>query len=454
VTQVVRSALILLTACTLHRPVDGQAQGPTPAPFGPRPAAEGGADFPRAALPPASGFPSYPATSSYGLPPSTPVQPWEGELFEPAQIAAQVGDQYILRGELLGDANLILYLHYVQLEKMPVEQREAGQQELVEFREQLIEKRLLQQAIDRKLKYIEFLRTLPAESDVKKADERWKRIQAQAAKMFAEKLDEMVSEMRNTEPEGYAEIAKKSEQLYRIALVMKEAGIPSREDPGLDRLLRAYGTSLVKQQQEFMESALGQAAVGNQVDFRPEITHEQLVNYYREHESEFFIPQRARWEQLSVLFLRVPDEQQAMALICSMGNQVVGGAPLWAVAQRSSQEKMASRGGYHDWTSYGDLTVSRVILDAVFSLPLNELSQIIRDDEGLHIVRVTERQDAHQTPFIEVQGQIKEKLQNEALTQAYSEFVMKLREKTPIVTDFHAAPTSRVAQPPSAQPLR
>jgi hypothetical protein len=183
---------------------------------------------------------------------------------------------------------------------------------------------------------------------------------------------------------------------------------------------------------------MGQHAAGGAVKLNQEVTHDQLLDYYQTHLDEFQVPTRARWEQLSVLFRRTPDKVAAWDLIVQMGNQVVfGGAPLKAVARRSSHEKNAARdGGYHDWTPFNDFGISRVINDAVFTLPLNELSQVLEDEEGLHIVRVLERTEAHIKPFSEAQKEIKDKLQAEMRNDAYKQYVEGLRKKTPIWTIF------------------
>lgn len=378
----------------------------------------------------------------------------EGETFEPAQTVAQVGDQYILKGELLGDANLMMASMFAQIEKMPAEDQERARRELLDSREQIMQTMLLPQAIERKVKYLEFLRSLPTEADAKKAEERRKKIQSRANAMFTEHLDTMVQKLRTSQPEQYPEIARQNFQLYRIALVMKEHGIKSSTEPGLDPLLREHGTSLTKQQQAFLESATGQMAIREKVNYQPEITHEQMLSYYHEQEAEFLVPRRAQWEQLTVYFKNFPKESAEPAAwdaICGMGNEVLfGGTPFWAVAQRRSQEKNAEKRGHHDWTTYGDLKISRQINEAVFSLPLNELSPVIQDDEGLHIVRVLDRQEAHTIPFSEAQDDIKEKLKTEILNKAYMEYATKLKERTPIITDFSdSTEKDRVAKPTS-----
>jgi parvulin-like peptidyl-prolyl isomerase len=119
-----------------------------------------------------------------------------------------------------------------------------------------------------------------------------------------------------------------------------------------------------------------------------------------------------------------------------MGNEVyLGGAPLWAVAKRSSHGVTAGDGGQFDGTSQGSLR-SKVLDAAIFTLPLNQLSSVLEDEDGFHIVRVLERRDAGRTPFETCQGEIKEKLKKEHVDQQKAAYLADLRERTPVWTVF------------------
>lgn len=442
-----RLNILLLIAASLLLPSFGSAQTMTPdlrnGSTGSAPAGSRWSDLSR--LPPArapqSQFGYANAASNFA-----PVQ---GETFELAETVAQVGNQYILKGDLIGEANLIMAPMWNQLAKAPPEAQEPGRRELFAYRERLVEEQLLPQAIERKLKFLSFMRGAPTENDPKKLAEREKRMQQNVNKKFDEELEKMISDVRAAKPEEYPELAKHSQQHFRIAIALKEAGIDSYEGPAVEQLLSGLQTSLAKQRAQFLEYATGQQDIASKIDLRPEITHAQMVAYYREHESEYWVPMMAEWEQMSVLFKRMPDVPAAWDQIVLMGNQVLfGGAPFWAVAQRESQEKNASKGGKHDWTSHGDLKLSRPINEAVFSIELNRLSQIIEDDEGLHIIRVLGRQEAHMKPFEDVQHDIKDKLRTEMINKSYAEYLKKLREQTPVITDFGTeASGNRYAKP-------
>ena len=120
-------------------------------------------------------------------------------------------------------------------------------------------------------------------------------------------------------------------------------------------------------------------------------------------------------------------------------------APFAAVAKRSSQGPKAKQGGYHDWIEWGDLEVSREIKDAAFSQPPGELGGIVPDSEGLHIVRVIERSEAHTVSFADSQADIKKKLQQQKRGFAINKYVAELRKRVPVWTmyDDNSSTTTR-----------
>ena len=340
---------------------------------------------------------------------------------------ATVGDQYILKGELQGTANVMLAPY---VEQLTPESLASKRKQILEDRDRLMQQ-LLQQAIERKLMYLEFLRTIPPD----KMKEAMDSIQQKVNDSFTKELEEMLTRVRKIQDKGYEKLSRQDPQLFRLAFLMKERNLETTLQ--LEEFLRRYGSSLEAQRVMYAETALGRQAIGSQIDRNPEITHEELLTYYQEHAAEFQVASRARWEQLTARFDHHNSRDACRQAIAAMGNEVyLGGAPLAAVAKRSSNSACAARGGYHDWTEWGDLTVSREILAQVFQLPPGELSPIIADAEGLHIIRVIEQQEAHQRSFREVQSEIRETLQNERRNEQVKEIIARLRKQTPVWTIY------------------
>jgi parvulin-like peptidyl-prolyl isomerase len=118
-----------------------------------------------------------------------------------------------------------------------------------------------------------------------------------------------------------------------------------------------------------------------------------------------------------------------------MGNDILEGRSFADVAKERSDGPAASRGGESDWTTKGSL-VSKVIDEAIFTLPTGQLSTILDDGGALHIVRVVERIDAGRTPFIEAQVGIKEQLTLDRRKKEMDDYLSKLRDRTPVWTVF------------------
>ena len=372
-------------------------------------------------LPPSNGFaapgsdPLLVAAAMQGPPvPTTPPE----QLFEPGKIIAWVGDQSIQSGDIMPTIDQMLA---PVLEKMSPEEIRSQQAQIDEQKQKLLQQSL-GNSIESKLLYLDFLRSLP--------DEKRKEI--------------------------LPNITKRAEdQFYEKQLpdALKRAKLESA--PALDAELRKYGSSLAAQRRMFVERILGQSVLGQKIDYEPEVTHQEILDYYREHAADYERPARARWEKLTVRFDRFQNKAEAWAALAQMGNEVLRGAPLEAVARRHSQDPDAQQGGYHDWTTYGSLA-SDVLNEAIFSLPVGTLSERLEDQRGFHIVRVVEREDAGQVPFVDAQVDIKESIRKQKIRQQITDYVTKLRKEIPVWTIFDeqnaAARQATANRPPTSGP--
>ena len=107
----------------------------------------------------------------------------------------------------------------------------------------------------------------------------------------------------------------------------------------------------------------------------------------------------------------------------------------WRRLLGDSHDINAQKGGQYDWTNEGSLA-SKPLDEAIFSLPLNQLSDIIVDDNGFHIVRVLERHGETRVPFTEAQVEIRKKLQQEKRQAAFKKYADELRKDIPVWTIY------------------
>ena len=339
---------------------------------------------------PAAAGSTPPASRIQIAAPPVPQPVSRGELEPSSRVLAIVGDQSILYGDIAGQINEMLAPYEGQV---PEEALQVQREALVQ--------RFLPRVVDNKLLFLDLLRKVPP--------------------------DKM--------PEIEQDIFKQYNET-QLPKLLKETGLQTAAE--LDDYLRGMGSSLAKQQRLFLEHVMRNEAVRTHVKVDKEVSHEEMLEYYREHVVDFQFEAKSRWERLMVYKSNFDSPAAAHQALVQMGNEVLGGAPFDAVARRSSQGPNAATGGQYDWTTRGSLR-SQQIDELIFTLPPGKLSRIVEDEEGYHILRVVERIDAGKQPFAEAQDTIKDKIREKRFDQQADEYLERLRKETYVWTAFDNA---------------
>jgi hypothetical protein len=339
---------------------------------------------------------------------------------------ATVGNQYIFYGDVAPIVTQTLEPAFAKA------RFDSERREIEKYREPLI-RQTVRQMIETKLMYQEFRREVEKNAPQDKLGEIQKNIDKKIAETFEAELADTRTKIANLKPEQIAELMKRDHIMPRLAMVMRDHNAESLAE--LDAALRKYGTTLDRQVRYYGEYKLGRSTVGKHVNIKPEITHQEMLDYYHAHTADYAVPAKARFEILTARLSNYPTVGDAVNAVGAMGNEVYFGTPFAAVAQRSSQEPNAKSGGYYDWTSQGSLA-SEAIDQAVFSLEVGKLSRVIQDDRGCHIVRVIERRPAGQISFVEAQKAIKEAILAQKRDEAYKKFVEQLSSSTKVWTIY------------------
>ena len=125
---------------------------------------------------------------------------------------------------------------------------------------------------------------------------------------------------------------------------MKRTGVDS--STMLDAHYRNMGSSLRRIRESWAENEVAKYMIRTKINVDPAVSHRELFDtWLAEREDKWKLPAKVRWERLVVRFDRFPTRQAAWEAISAMGNEVVYGAPLEAVAKRSSQGVLAADSG-------------------------------------------------------------------------------------------------------------
>lgn len=218
-----------------------------------------------------------------------------------------------------------------------------------------------------------------------------------------------------------------------------------KDQAELEQILRKSGTSIADVRQQFYERTIAGEWLRQMTEKPKEVTHEELLAYYQEHTKDYEYPAQAKWEEVMIRIDRMGnDRTAAWKEIAGLGNEIwqrvskspgLRGPVFMEIAKTRSHGYTADSGGQHEWTTKGAL-VSKEIDEALFTLKVGQLSNIIESDRGFHIIRVLERKEAGRTPFTEAQAEIRKILKNEQ-RQGLSEVqLVKLRKKSRVWTVF------------------
>ena len=343
---------------------------------------------------PAQTSPTTTPTISSG---SNLVTPTSAKPIEGGEIVARVDGQIILASDVLWQVNQIIQANR---DRIPPHEFDKARQALL--RQQVM------QLIDTKLLYADFQRNVPVENIPN-------------------------IEKNLNEPFDSHEVPR----LIELLEVEDQLALVNR--------LEELESSLAIVRRQFNERTIAGEWLRQKSPKPKTATHQQMLDYYQEHLAEYEYPSQAKWEELMIRFSKHNgDRAAAWREMAEIGNQIwqqvskhpgIRGPIFAEIAKQKSHGFTAADGGLQDWTTKGALR-SEAINEALFSLQVGQLSNIIETETGFHIIRVLERKQAGTTPFTEAQADIRKKLEKVDQQELAQEVLRKLRKTSRIWTVF------------------
>jgi hypothetical protein len=249
-------------------------------------------------------------------------------------------------------------------------------------------------------------------------------------------LDQVGTQAADKREEADAKLTTRARQMFfesELPELKKQYKVNDLNE--LDAMLRKKGSSLGTRQRDFIDAMLGHLYIRSKVEREPTVSIAEINEYYQAHLDDYQRPTRARWEQLTVLFENFDTREAAHQVIWGMGREAYFGGNVQAVAREKSQEPFAGKGGVHEWTAKGSLA-SEELDGQIFTLPLNELSDIIEDPSGYHIIRVLDRQEAGLTPLSEVQDDIRAAIRQNKIADSQKKVMQDMQVRIPVWSIF------------------
>jgi len=318
---------------------------------------------------------------------------------DPAAVVAWVSKTPILVGEIMPRVDSRIREITSKSEQTPNEQE-------MKYMQSVLFRQLLTQTIQLKMLRESFLLSQVGTQSAEKRNDAAKKLESRALQMFTE-----------------------SEQ----PKVFKRLGVNTVDD--LDKALQAEGSSFESTKRDFIDQMLAYLYRSDAIEKDPEVTLVEIQNYYDDHKDKYQFKAQVRYEQLTASFEKTGNRDAAKAKINEMGREAFFGGSMQAVAKAKSDEPFAKRGGLHEWTNRGSLA-SSIAEEQLFSLPIGVMSEVVEDDDSLHIFRVLGRRPEGVRPLSELQDEIRGILKKQKTSAATKKVTEEMTRRIPVWTIF------------------
>ncbi|MBD3336596.1 MAG: hypothetical protein GF355_13875 [Candidatus Eisenbacteria bacterium] len=141
---------------------------------------------------------------------------------------------------------------------------------------------------------------------------------------------------------------------------------------------------------------------------------------------------QGEWAVVHHILLRLPpsriDEARARERAEAIRQQLLEGESFAAMARTASDDTVAAaRGGDLGWLPAG--AFQGAVKQAVDTLQVGEVSEVVPGDGGFHILKVTGRQEPGEYTFEEIREDLREMVRRERLEEKYRAWIEDLRQK-------------------------
>lgn len=197
--------------------------------------------------------------------------------------------------------------------------------------------------------------------------------------------------------------------------------------------LASEGNSLDSVKKEIKGQLLRMRLMRQEIKSKILVSDQDIGEYYNQHRDEYEGKEAVRIKQ--ILLLAPPHaDKETRAKIMEKARQIqkraISGESFDTLAAAYSQDPAAAQGGDLGFIEKGGMIPE--VETVVFSLPLNQVSNVIESRLGFHIIKVLDKRGAGLKSLANVREEIKAKLEEGKLEKKYDEWIAQLRKRSHI----------------------
>lgn len=178
-----------------------------------------------------------------------------------------------------------------------------------------------------------------------------------------------------------------------------------------------------------------------QLRARATVLPTEVEKYYRDNEAQWTTAEQVRASHI-LLKTEGKDEAAVRARAEALLAQLKGGADFAALARRESEDEVSKASG-GDLDFFGRNRMVKEFEDVAFSLPVGQLSDVVKTSFGFHIIKVTDKKPEVRKPLDEVRQQITDQLAYERAQTQASAMADQIAQQARTAAELQQAAASR-----------
>lgn len=197
--------------------------------------------------------------------------------------------------------------------------------------------------------------------------------------------------------------------------------------------LSAMGITEEKLRDEIGASLRIEKLLESSSEENEEVNEKDIKDFYENHPENFQTPERI---QASHILLKIDSgdtpevKEQKRQKLSEIRKQIEDGADFAQMAREYSDCPSKSRGG--DLGLFDRGRMVKPFEDAAFQLKVGEVSDIVETQFGLHLIKLTDRQEGQVTPLENAREKIVYYLKHQKQEKAINNYLTQLRSKAKI----------------------
>ena len=177
--------------------------------------------------------------------------------------------------------------------------------------------------------------------------------------------------------------------------------------------------------QRFSKHLLIKKILKEQKDSLPPISYHAIKSYYQEKKKYFLHPSRSKFVHI------VTKTRKHAEIVLS---RLKGGEDIIKLVKDESQDSEISGEPGIQWKSRHVLPSA--LSDIIFTIPVGEVSKIIKISNAFHIVKVLEREPPGVKNLLKVESEIENTLLTKELERRYIAWLKQLRNNYPVKVNY------------------